>query len=99
MFPMFLCVRDKRLLTNNSNSATMTVQGLPEHSYDPEESFVRLYTGYVNGIPNSTREVQHARLTDVIENSKKEQDYLRETKKDQEILGKVKKVNRFGKND
>ena len=99
MFPMFLCVRDKRLLTNNSNSATMTVQGLPEHSYDPEESFVRLYTGYVNGIPNSTREVQHARLTSVIENAKKEQDDLGKTKKDQEILGKVKKVNRLCKID
>jgi hypothetical protein len=31
-----------------------------------------LYTGCVNGIPNLTREVQHARFIDKFDNSKKE---------------------------
>ena len=85
----FIFVKDKRLLSEKSNSATLTVQSVLENSYDPEECFARMYTGYVNSIPNRTREVPHARLLDTIDNSKKEH----------EILGKVNKVNRFGKID
>jgi hypothetical protein len=67
---MYRFVKDKRLLSENSNSATMTVQSVSENSYDPDESFARMYTEYVNGIPNRTREVQHARLLDMIDNKR-----------------------------
>jgi hypothetical protein len=55
--------------------------------------------GYVSGIPKSTQEVQHARLIDKFDNSKKEQEQLVKIKKEQEQLGKVKNVNRFDKTD
>jgi hypothetical protein len=64
-------VEDRRLLPTDSsstNGTAMTVQyARPTVVRNPEDSFKNIYSGFVNGIRIPTDEVQHARLTSMIE--------------------------------
>ena len=83
----------------------MTAQSVLVKSHDSEDRFMQLYTGYMNGIPNPTREVKHARLIDTTKTNDI-QSPTKPTNEGERIVEEIRqrrskiylgKINRFGK--
>ena len=105
--PRRTSVEDKRLLPTDSsstNGTAMTVQyARATVVRNLEDSFRNIYSGFVNGIPIPTDEVQHARLTGTIEtngingarNIINEEGWIEVKNKAKKVT--IKKQDHFGK--